>query len=153
MLRIRRDEINAFLTARKIRWREDASNLSDAHTRNRLRLRILPTLADEFGPAFPDAILRAAEILAAEEDWMRGEVGRFAIDAELSVRELAAAPLALRRRIVRRWLERMQISEPGFAETERVLTLLDAGGGPAKVNLPGDCHARRRQGKIFLERP
>jgi tRNA(Ile)-lysidine synthase len=153
MLGIRREEIDAFLTARRIRWREDTSNLSAAHTRNRLRTRVLPMLAEEFGPAFPEAILRASEILAAEEDWMRGEAGRFAVGAELPVRELAAAPLALRRRIVRRWLEQMEISEAGFAETERVLALLDASRGPAKVNLPGGCHARRRAGKLFLERP
>jgi tRNA(Ile)-lysidine synthase len=153
MLGVRRAEIDAFLTARKIRWREDASNLSAAYTRNRLRARVLPMLAEEFGPAFPEAILRAAEILAAEEDWMRGEAGRFVHGAELSVRELAAAPLALRRRVVRDWLERAGISEVGFAETERVLTLLDARTGPAKVNLPGGCHARRRAGKLFLERP
>jgi len=153
MLGIRRKEIDAFLAARKIRWREDASNLSAAHTRNRLRVRVLPMLAEEFGPAFPEAILRASEILAAEEDWMRGEAGHFAIGAELSVRELAAAPLALRRRVVRNWLELMEISEVGFAETERVLALLDARTGPAKVNLPGGCHARRRAGKLFLERP
>ncbi len=151
LLGIRRAEIDAFLAARKIRWREDASNLDAAHTRNRLRLRILPALAEEFGPAFPAAILRAADILAAEEDWMRGEAARFEAGEELSVRDLAAAPLALRRRIVRAWLERAGVAEVGLAETERVLALLDPATGPAKINLPGGRHARRRQGKLFLE--
>jgi tRNA(Ile)-lysidine synthase len=97
--------------------------------------------------------LRAAEIFAAEDEWMRGETMRFEIGAELSARDLAAAPLALRRRVVRNWLEQMEIPEVGFAETERVLALLDTRTGPAKVNLPGGCHARRRAGKLFLERP
>jgi hypothetical protein len=32
-----------------------------------------------------------------------------------------------------------------------VLSLLDT-TGPAKINLPGDMHARRRAGVIFLEK-
>lgn len=152
MLGIRRAEIDAFLTRNKLRWREDASNASGAHTRNRLRLRVLPVLAKEFGPSFPDAILRAAEIFAAEEDWMRKEAAK-AANADLLVRALAAKPLALRRRIVRQWLRNAGVTEAGFSETERVLSLLDTASGRARVNLPNDRHVRRRAGRIFLEEP
>lgn len=149
LLGIRRAEIDTFLAARKIRWREDASNRSAAHTRNRIRERVMPVLTAEFGPSFQEAILRAAEIFAAEEDWMRAETRHF--EGELAVKPLLAAPLALRRRAVRSWLERSGVAEVGFAEVERVLTLLDSESGPAKVNLPGSLHARRRQGKLFVE--
>jgi tRNA(Ile)-lysidine synthase len=151
MLGIRRAEIDAFLSARKIRWREDASNRSAAHTRNRLRERVLPVLAAEFGPAFSDAILRAAEIFSAEDAWMRAEAEKLEVDPELAVKPLRAAPLALRRRVVRAWLERAGVAEAGFTEVERVLELLDVARGPAKVNLPGNRHARRRAGKLFIE--
>jgi tRNA(Ile)-lysidine synthase len=151
MLGIRRAEIDRFLSVGKIRWREDASNVSAAHTRNRLRTRVLPTLVEEFGPAFPEAVRRAAEIFAAEDAWMRAEAARFGIGAELPVKPLQDAPLALRRRVVRAWLEEGRIPEAGFAEVERVLTLLDISSGPAKINLPGGRHARRREGKLFLE--
>ncbi|HEY8904190.1 MAG TPA: tRNA lysidine(34) synthetase TilS [Chthoniobacterales bacterium] len=151
MLAIRRAEINAWMQANKLRWREDASNRSAEYTRNRIRERVLPVLAGEFGTAFPEAILRSAEIFAAEDDWMQAEAEKLATGPELSVAVLIAAPLALRRRAVRRWLKVCGIEEPGFAEVERVLSLLDTVGGPAKVNLPGDRHARRRQGKLFVE--
>ncbi len=152
MLAIRRAAIDAHIEAHRLRWREDASNRSAAHTRNRIRERVMPVLAEEFGPAFPDAVLRAARIFAAEDDWMGAEAARFPLAARLPVRELRDQPLALRRRIVRRWLEGSGLAEVGFAEVERTLSLLDAGSGPARVNLPGDAHARRRQGEIFLER-
>ncbi|MDD5198670.1 MAG: tRNA lysidine(34) synthetase TilS [Terrimicrobiaceae bacterium] len=153
MLHIRRNEIDTYLEAKRLAWREDATNRDLAHSRNRMRHRVMPVLAEAFGPSFPDAILRAAGILAAEDDWLRAEVERFGVEPDLSVRALTAVPLALRRRLVRRWLDRSGIDEAGFAETERVLSLLDATTGPAKVSLPGGCHARRRQGNIFLERP
>jgi hypothetical protein len=44
------------------------------------------------------------------------------------------------------------VPDPGLAETRRVLTLLDVENGPAKINLPGHLHARRRGGEIFLEK-
>jgi tRNA(Ile)-lysidine synthase len=153
MLSIRRGEIDAFLQDRKIKWREDASNLSPEHTRNRLRHRILPLLAEEFGPSFPEAILRTANILATEDDWMRSEAAGFPASDDLPVKQLAEKPLALRRRIVRQWLKDYGIAEAGFAETTRVLSLLDIENGPARINLPDGIHARRREGRIFLERP
>jgi tRNA(Ile)-lysidine synthase len=153
MLAIRRGEIETYLRTHKLAWREDASNGSHEHTRNRLRQRVLPVLAEEFGPSFSEAVVRAAAIFAAEDDWMRGEAEKFPVGEDLSARNLAVAPLALRRRVVRRWLNQLGIPEAGFAETERVLSLLDAAQGPAKINLPGGVHARRRAGKIFLERP
>lgn len=153
MLAIRRSEIEIYLRTRKLAWREDATNRSCEHTRNRLRLRVLPMLAEEFGASFAEAILRTSTILAAEDEWMREEVKKIPAEEDLAVRNLKAAPLAVRRRVVRRWLSDSGIPEAGFAETERVLSLLDPEQGPAKVNLPGGSHARRRAGKIFLERP
>jgi tRNA(Ile)-lysidine synthase len=153
MLAIRRSEIETHLDHHKLTWREDASNLSPEHTRNRLRQRVIPMLAEEFGPSFPEAILRASAILAAEDDWMRAEAEKFPTADDLPVRGLAEKPLALRRRIVRRWLKKSGIAEAGFVETERVLSLLDIAKGPARINLPGELHARRREGRIFLEQP
>jgi tRNA(Ile)-lysidine synthase len=151
MLVIRRAEIDAWLADRKIRWREDASNRSAEYTRNRIRERVLPMIAAEFGPAFPEAILRAAEIFCVEDEWMRAEAGRLAGGAELSVATLSVAPLALQRRAVRQWLEACGIEDVGFAEVGRVLSMLEITDGPAKINLPGGRHARRRQGKLFVE--
>jgi hypothetical protein len=59
-------------------------------------------------------------------------------------------PDALRHRTVLRWLRQSGVPEPGFAETRRVLTLLNTEAGPARVSLPGNLHARRRAGEIFL---
>jgi len=60
---------------------------------------------------------------------------------------------ALRRRVVLRWLRNANIPDPGFAETNLVLSLLDTRNGPAKINLRGNRHARRRAGRLFFEEP
>lgn len=149
LLAVTSDDICAYATEHGLKWRDDASNRSTAHTRNRIRHEILPVLDRSVGRNYRQAILRAAEILSGEEEWMDSLVP--SPGDRLSCRELSVWPRALQRRFVRQWLIKKQIVDPGFEEVERVLSLLDAANGPAKINLPGDRHARRRAGEIFVE--
>jgi len=64
---------------------------------------------------------------------------------------LRTLPVALQRRAVMKWLRTQNISEVGFDVIERVRSLADREAPIAKVNLPGDRHARRRAGRIFVE--
>lgn len=150
LLGAKRSAILEYVKAAGVPYREDASNTDPSHTRNRLRHEVIPVLTAVMGETCKDAILRAADILRAEEAWMSEAVP--VVDKNLSCKLLMELPLALQRRTVLRWLAEQKVPEPGFAETRLVLSLLNDGSGPAKVNLPGDWHARRRAGQIFLER-
>lgn len=150
LLGVKRSAILEYVKAAGVPYREDASNTDPKHTRNRLRHEVIPVLTAVMGETCKDAILRAADILRAEDAWMSEAVPT--IGSALSCRLLKELPLALQRRTVLRWLTEQKVPEPGFAETRLILSLLNDGSGPAKVNLPGDWHARRRAGQIFLER-
>jgi tRNA(Ile)-lysidine synthase len=149
MLELTRREITAFVAQQSVPYREDATNANLAHTRNRLRVRVIPAIERAFGPSFRAAILRAAEILREEESWMASLVPE--VGVTLSCETLRKMSPALRRRVVLRWLRNANIADPGFAETNLVLSLLDTRNGPAKINLPGNRHARRRAGTLFFE--
>ncbi|HEY5768868.1 MAG TPA: tRNA lysidine(34) synthetase TilS [Terrimicrobium sp.] len=151
MLGLTRGEITAFVTEQDVPYREDATNANDAQTRNRIRGRVMPAIERAFGPSFRASILRAAEILRDEESWMASLVPE--VEETLCCQTLLRMSLALRRRVALRWLRNANIPDPGFAETNLVLSLLDIRNGPAKVNLPGNWHARRRAGRLFLEKP
>ena len=73
-----------------------------------------------------------------------------ALREELSVKILRELHPALCRRTIHAWLKNRGILEPGFAEVERTASLLDLQGA-AKINLPGNRHARRRAGVLFIE--
>jgi hypothetical protein len=73
-----------------------------------------------------------------------------AVHETLSVKLLRGLHTALRRRVLHAWLKNRGITAPGFAEVELTASLLDP-SGPAKVNLPGTRHARRRAGVLFIE--
>lgn len=150
MLGVWRREIDAYVKGRKVRFREDESNATAEFTRNRVRHDLLPALQRVFGRDVKKSLWRTALILRDEEAWLAALSGEAETGAQLAVPELRAAPLAQQRRRILAWLRRNAVPHAGFDEVETVRSML-AKGGPAKVNLPGDRHARRREKRLFLE--
>jgi tRNA(Ile)-lysidine synthase len=145
-----REEINQSIEAAGLKYREDQTNAELSPMRNKIRHRVLPLIRAQLGRDPRGPIWRAAEVLAAEEEFFAGlelPQGR-----TLRTAELAELPVALQRRAILRWLGERGVPEVGFAEIERVRALLQAHPGqPAKVNLPGGHWVRRRAGEIFLQ--
>jgi tRNA(Ile)-lysidine synthase len=156
LLGLTKQQLLDYLSERKLRYREDASNSiaeASSPSRNKLRLRILPLIEELLGPAFRGAITRSASIFADEEDLLASLCTPMALQSELSIKLLKELHPALRRRVIHAWLKNQGIDEPGFAEVERTASLLDfdhEGIGTAKINLPGNRHARRKAGVLFI---
>ena len=85
-----RAQIVAFLKARKQPWREDKTNATDFALRNRVRHELLPLLEKRLNPGVRQALLRLADIAAAEDEVMAALAKKSG--------DSAKAPLALRRR-------------------------------------------------------
>jgi tRNA(Ile)-lysidine synthase len=150
LLSVWRSDIDKYVRERHLRFREDATNKTLAATRNRIRNCIIPYLEKTLGRNIRQNIWRTAMIAAEEEKWIDNEAPDFT-NLHLLVPGLRALPVALQRRAIMKWLRTRNISEVGFDVIERVRSLADRDAPIAKVNLPGDRHARRRAGKIFLE--
>jgi tRNA(Ile)-lysidine synthase len=150
LLQIPKAELLAYLKARKIRFREDATNSVAEASRNKLRLKALPLIEELLGPSFKGSIVRNARLLADEEELLSSLASPIALQEKLPAKILRELHPALRRRVLHAWLKNQGVEEPGFAEVERVASLLDP-KGPAKVNLPANRHARRRAGVLFIE--
>ena len=69
LLGVRKEELVEFAREKKIEFREDTSNASTDFQRNRVRLEIIPLL-DKFQPALQQISWRAAEVLAAEKEFL-----------------------------------------------------------------------------------
>lgn len=151
LLGVWREEIDGYIAAHQLAFREDASNADPGHTRNRLRRELLPEIERAYGRDVRRALWRAAEILRAESEALDALLPASMRAATLGVAELRALPLGLLRRQLHAWLRAQGVPQVGFEEVERVRSLLD--GARAKVNLPGGHHARRRTGRIFLQEP
>ncbi len=150
LLPIPKGELLGYLKERKIRFREDATNAVADASRNKIRLKVLPLIEELLGPSFKGSIVRNASLLADEEDLLSSLTQPIALHEKLRVKLLRELHPALRRRVLHAWLKNGGIDEPGFAAVERTASLLDP-EGPAKNNLPGNRHARRRAGVLFIE--
>ncbi len=67
LLAVSREHIVAYLRARGLQWREDASNQDQAFLRNRIRHELLPLLAT-YNPAIAERLAATAESLAADAE-------------------------------------------------------------------------------------
>lgn len=72
LLGVSRAQTYAYCAALGLQPRQDASNLSLEHTRNRIRLELMPML-ERFNPAARDALLRLARNAAEDADYIRAQ--------------------------------------------------------------------------------
>ncbi len=144
LLRTRRDELRAFLTARGQPWREDSSNSDESFTRNRLRHTILPVLRQE-NPGIDMTLANLAELAREDEARWQPEVDKLlpqlvlpgtpvrgggranstapgARTLGIELERLRALDPALRRRVVRAAARQLD-ARLDFGETSRILTL------------------------------
>ena len=112
-----RAQIVAFLKSRKQPWREDKTNATDFALRNRVRHEILPLLEKRLNPGVRQALLRLADIAAAEDEVMAALARKTKLSAK--------TPLALRRR-----LALAELRAAGVPPEKRVFHTVE---NPAKV--------------------
>ncbi|MBA2270511.1 MAG: tRNA lysidine(34) synthetase TilS [Chthoniobacterales bacterium] len=149
LLGVWRSEIDDYVRAHRLRFRDDATNKSLEPLRNRMRLRIIPMLQKGCGRDIRSAVRRAATIAADEDAFLDEMLPPSA--GRPTLKKLCDLPIALQRRAIAAWLREQRVSDISFDLVEQVRAMLDTAHGPAKVNLPGDRHARRRSGELFIE--
>lgn len=71
LLRVTREEIEDYLRAEGIAWREDATNLEDDYARNRIRHHILPVAERDINARATRHLAEAAETFAEADEFIR----------------------------------------------------------------------------------
>ncbi|HET8546407.1 MAG TPA: tRNA lysidine(34) synthetase TilS [Bryobacteraceae bacterium] len=147
LLNCRRSEIEAWLIARALRWREDSTNRDTRFVRNRIRHSLLPLLEREYNAGIRDTLVRTAEIAGDEEAYWLAEVSRvagglFTRDAGALVIDLQALrnlPIALVRRLFRQAVASVRGGSRGLeaGHIEAVLALSRQSRGEGGIHLPG----------------
>ena len=140
LLGVTRAQTYAYCAALGLQPRQDASNLSLEHTRNRIRLELMPML-ERFNPAARDALLRLASNAAEDADYIRAQtnavwqdVARQSDASEaviaLSTQALARQHPAVQSRILRRAVQAVKGSADGVAR-RHILDMRRLIAGPA----------------------
>lgn len=124
----------------------DPSNRDPSILRNRIRHEVLPLLADVAGRDVVPILVRQADLVADDADLL----DLLAADLDpTDARAIAAAPVALSRRAIRRWLS--DDHPPDSATVERVLAV--ARGESTACELPGGDRVSRRNQRLSRSHP
>jgi tRNA(Ile)-lysidine synthase len=146
LLAIRRWETHWLCEHLGLQPLQDPSNQDPTHRRNRVRHEVLPLL-DRVAQRDVAAVVAGQAAVLRDDAELLDQLAA-ALDPT-DARSLAAAPVALARRAVRRWLARPY--PPDSATVERVLAV--ARGEARGTDLPGGRHLRRSGGRLLVEPP
>lgn len=123
LLSTTRAEILDYLEKCDVSYVTDSTNLTDEYTRNKLRHRVMPVMA-ELNPSFAVAALRTAESLRDDDACLNAMAKRFTDenfkDGSLPASELASLPRAVAVRVLRIICGRGL----SFVQAESILALL-----------------------------
>jgi len=164
LLGVAPERIAAWARSHDLRWREDASNADRQFSRNRVRLDLLPMLAEGFNPRLLRALGDLAEAARTDRRFLEAQVDLAARDRiewrapvlRFALEGWASIPDAIARRLVRRGLTEAGLGrEVTRVQLLRVLAFLRRGrraGRDKKVELPGGFSLRRVDDHFALAR-
>lgn len=169
LLALRREEVRRVLADAGIRWREDSSNQSSRHVRNRVRNELLPAIEATCGPealenlrafgAAVEALEERCAALTAGLSWSpplhaqaRLGPGEIDLGGTLPRRDLLAIPSPLRRRALWRLLAEGTGRTPTSVVQDRLLEDL-ANGRTTRHSLPGGFTLHLRSDLLHLLPP
>jgi tRNA(Ile)-lysidine synthase len=155
LLGLKKAEIAAALRGAGAAWREDSSNRSPRHFRNRLRASVMGVWTRASGRDAAAGAARTRELLAEDdqalEAWVDG-LDPVLKGGALSLARVRGRPRAVLRRALHRWLLRQggagELSRQGF---DRLLAAVER-GLPARHSLGRQGFAVIRSGRLGFER-
>ncbi len=128
----------------------DSTNHDRAYARNRLRLDVLPYLHQHLNPRSAQHLAQTAELLTAEVEYLEAQataIYQQAIDpqqpGQIDRSVLRSQPLALQRRVIRRWLQQ-EWPSPNFDQIEAVVALINAANRRQTSTFSGGLGVRVR---------
>jgi len=179
LLRVRREELRAYLASRGQAWRDDPTNEDTTRLRARIRKELLPLLEEKLSRALVSHLGWLAELARGEEAFwaaliedrfrafaegsaervsiaVRDLLSPFTIPKEAAAKEVHSEALrAATRRLVRRIFDQVKGGHGQLSaeHVERVIELAAARPSGRKVQLPGGTTAERRFDRLVFVSP
>lgn len=160
----RRADTEAYCKRQKLEFRVDEMNFVETFSRVRVRQQLLP-LMKSFNPRIVEALNRTAALLTEDSEALAEAAGHLlerailggggsneTIGLSISVKVLAEAPAALRRRALREWILRARgnLRRVEMVHLLAVEALLNGERGGRVAELPGGLKIVRKRGKLEL---
>lgn len=160
LLEIRRREIENYCLTSRIPFRTDSSNFDLTFLRNRIRHQLIPVLT-EYNPNIVENLVRTAEIIRGENDYMDGEVLSATSEVlkvtgeKICLEEsvFSGLDLAIQRRLIRQVYRQLLGKDAAldFSHVERVREFILSGQTGKVLELPGSAIVEKTySGAVFF---
>lgn len=144
MLRVTRQDVEAFLEEWCLPHIEDSSNETDAFLRNRIRHHVIPLLVRE-NPKIAENLSQMALRLRLDEEFLSEQVNSTAL---LSVESLKNMPKAIRNRALEAFLKEKGVKEPEDAHIGLAESLVFSDKPSARASFPGGVTIAREYDRL-----
>jgi tRNA(Ile)-lysidine synthase len=142
LLEITREETGHCCQQLQLPLWEDVLNEKLDYARNRIRQQLIPYLQSQFNPQVEKNLAQTVDILQAEVDYLEQVSNQLWPDIasqegqSLNRSKLREIPLALQRRIIRRFLQQRLQKSPTFEQIEALIFLITAPNRSCSSSLP-----------------
>ena len=158
LLNVTRSETGEFCKSLALPVWEDSTNHDWRYARNRIRQQLIPDLQAHFNPQVETALAQTAELLRADVAYLEQQADLLWVaaidstDSSWKIRRsvLQSAPLALQRRVIRRWLQQILPTAPSFEQIEKLVGLIAAPNRTQTDPLPGGAIAQVEADWIWI---
>ncbi|MBC7928472.1 MAG: tRNA lysidine(34) synthetase TilS [Bryobacteraceae bacterium] len=148
LLQIARPEVEEWLRANNLNWREDRTNLDLRFDRNRIRHHLIPILRADYSPSVTEILAATAEVARDEEDFWSAEIDRLLPEVvtkkklsstTLNAEKLSSLGLAPARRLIRRVIGEVKgnMRSIDLIHVERIRELALQADGHGRLQVPG----------------
>ncbi|MDI3508826.1 MAG: tRNA(Ile)-lysidine synthase [Clostridiales bacterium] len=160
LLDIPRIDIEAYCAAAGMNPRRDYTNDDPSYMRNRIRLKLIPFLSQNFNPNIVDSLVRMSHILSDDNEFLSTCVEAafkrsVHIDddiAVLHIPDFKSLHKALQRRLLRYIISKLKGDADSieYLHIEQLMVYIEQGCVGQKLTLPADIMAERGNDKVYI---
>ncbi|MCI8404668.1 MAG: tRNA lysidine(34) synthetase TilS [Clostridia bacterium] len=156
ILDISRNEIEQYCKRNDLKYVTDSTNLENDYTRNKIRHILIPIIEKNFNPNFVNTVTENAAIIRECDSFIdRYADNIYAAVADndcVDIKELKLYDMAVRRKIIRRFLKEVYGTNEGISSVyiNDILSLADNNSGTS-IDLPQNITVKNEYGKIIAD--
>ncbi len=158
LINVSRREIESYCRENKLEYHIDSTNLESSYTRNKIRLKLIPTIEEEFHSDLLGSITRMANLISEDEKFLDELTFEKLTECRvcrnsLNIEKLRQTNLSLKRRVIRAlYLEISdQLSDISYEHIEKIIELMDKETGK-RVSLPNDVNVCKSYNELVFYR-
>lgn len=152
LLDIPREAIESYCLENRLEPREDHTNKEAVYTRNKIRLKLIPWIEEQFNPEIREALIRLSAIAREDRECLE-ELVEEADRAPLTVNRYSSLPPAIRKRLILRKLAEKGL-EQGVSSVHlnRSDQLILQGRTGSRLDFPEGFCLKIQYGNILIEK-